>query len=68
VIDDGPGILPSQRELIFQRDQCVYIIHPGQRISLSMAAEIIGQYQGEITVDDSPMGGAKVLVSFGRRA
>ncbi|EGY29059.1 PhoQ [Candidatus Regiella insecticola 5.15] len=65
--DDGPGILPSQRELIFQRGQRVDTLRPGQGLGLSMAAEIIEQYQGKITVYDSPMGGAKVLVSFGRQ-
>ncbi len=65
--DDGPGIVESKRALIFQRGQRVDTLSPGQGLGLSVAAEIIEQYQGKITIADSRLGGTKVLVSFGRQ-
>ncbi len=44
--DDGPGILYSQRELIFQRGQRADTLRPGQGIWLSVALDIIEQYEG----------------------
>jgi two-component system sensor histidine kinase PhoQ len=65
--DDGPGIPESKRELIFQRGQRVDTLRPGQGIGLSVAAEIIEQYDGQITISDSPLGGARMEVTFSRQ-
>ncbi|KFK92727.1 sensor protein PhoQ [Serratia sp. Ag1] len=65
--DDGPGIPESKRELIFQRGQRVDTLRPGQGIGLSVAAEIIEQYDGQITISDSPLGGARMEVTFARQ-
>ncbi|MCK8564706.1 two-component system sensor histidine kinase PhoQ [Yersinia ruckeri] len=67
VDDDGPGIPESKREMIFKRGQRVDTLRPGQGLGLSVAAEIIEQYQGRIPVTESPLGGAKMLVTFGRQ-
>jgi len=34
---------------------------------LSVAAEIIEQYDGSITISDSPLGGARMQVTFARQ-
>ncbi|WON78490.1 two-component system sensor histidine kinase PhoQ [Serratia sp. UGAL515B_01] len=65
--DDGPGIPKSKRELIFQRGQRVDTLRPGQGIGLSVAADIIEQYDGQITITDSPLGGARMEVTFARQ-
>lgn len=65
--DDGPGILHSQRELIFQRGQRADTLRPGQGIGLSVALDIIEQYEGEIIITDSILGGARVETIFGRQ-
>ncbi|CRY54179.1 sensor protein PhoQ [Yersinia intermedia] len=67
VEDDGPGIPENKRQLIFQRGQRVDTLRPGQGLGLSVAAEIIEQYQGEITITESPLGGAKMMVTFGQQ-
>ncbi|QPT15315.1 two-component system sensor histidine kinase PhoQ [Serratia rubidaea] len=67
VDDDGPGIPQSKRTLIFQRGQRVDTLSPGQGLGLSVAAEIIEQYDGEITIADSPLGGARMMVTFARQ-
>lgn len=65
--DDGPGIPESKRELIFQRGRRVDTMRPGQGLGLSVAAEIIEQYDGQITISDSPLGGARMQVTFSRQ-
>lgn len=62
--DDGPGIPENKRALIFKRGQCVDTLRPGQILGLSVAAEIIEQYDGQITISDSPLGGAHMQVTF----
>lgn len=61
--DDGPGIPESKRALIFKRGQRVDTL----RLGLSVAAEIIEQYDGQITISDSPLGGARMQVTFARQ-
>ena len=67
VEDDGPGIPPAKRELIFQRGQRADTLRPGQGIGLAVASEIIARYQGSITLSDSALGGAQMTVAFGRQ-
>ncbi|MGK2960117.1 MAG: two-component system sensor histidine kinase PhoQ [Candidatus Malihini olakiniferum] len=65
--DDGQGILRSQSELIFQRGQRADTLRPGQGIGLSVALDIIKQYEGKIIITDSILGGARVETIFGRQ-
>lgn len=65
--DDGPGICKSKQELIFQRGQRVDTLRPGQGLGLSVAAEIIEQYDGKITINDSLLGGTRMDVTFSRQ-
>jgi len=63
VEDDGPGIHPDDSQQIFQRGRRANN-SPGQGIGLAMVAEIVHSYNGEIRVDDSPLGGARFTVVF----
>jgi len=63
--DDGPGIPESKREVIFQRGQRADTLRPGQGLGLSLANDIIEQYDGKIIISDSPLGGASMRVCFG---
>jgi len=65
--DDGPGIPASKRTLIFKRGQRADTLRPGQGLGLSVAAEILEQYDGDIIVGDSALGGALVEVVFKRQ-
>ncbi|GBU11939.1 two-component system sensor histidine kinase PhoQ [Enterobacterales bacterium] len=65
--DDGPGIPESKRTVIFQRGQRADTLRPGQGLGLSLASEIIEQYDGEIIIGDSPLGGASMRVCFGQQ-
>lgn len=62
--DDGPGIPLDQRERILQRGERLDRQHPGQGIGLAVAHDIIRGYHGTLTIEDSPLGGARFRISF----
>lgn len=64
--DDGPGIPPTKRELVFKP---FYRLDPsrntetgGVGLGLSIVRDIIMQHGGEIALEDSPKGGLRVRV------
>lgn len=67
VEDDGPGIAESKRAIIFDRGQRVDTLRPGQGVGLSVAREIVEQYDGEIVPSTSSLGGARMEVIFARQ-
>ncbi|WP_054178645.1 two-component system sensor histidine kinase PhoQ [Trabulsiella odontotermitis] len=67
VEDDGPGIPRGKRTLVFDRGQRADTLRPGQGVGLSVAREIAEQYDGSISAGDSPLGGARMEVIFGRQ-
>lgn len=69
VDDDGTGIAPSDRQRIFERfartDDARTRHHGGTGLGLAIAADLIGRYDGKITVEDSPiLGGARFTVTL----
>ncbi len=67
VEDDGPGIPQGKRDLVFDRGQRADTLRPGQGVGLSVARDIVEQYDGQIITADSLLGGAKMDVIFGRQ-
>ena len=65
--DDGPGIPLSKREVVFDRGQRADALRPGQGVGLSVAREIVEQYDGQILTSESLLGGAKMEAIFGRQ-
>ena len=63
VDDDGPGVEPANRELVFERfgrtDSARARGTGGTGLGLSIVRGIADRHGGTITVDDSPMGGAR---------
>ncbi len=59
VADSGPGVLPINRALIFEKFSQV---HPSERrgagLGLTFCKMTVEQHGGTITVEDSPLGGA----------
>jgi len=62
--DDGPGIELGQAEAVMQRGRRMDQQMPGQGIGLSVAREIVSVYDGEIRIERSELGGARVLIRF----
>ncbi len=66
VDDDGPGILPEDRERVFDRftrlDEGRDRGGGGAGLGLAMVRAIAQRHGGEVTVDDAPIGGARLVV------
>jgi two-component system, OmpR family, sensor histidine kinase KdpD len=65
VIDDGPGIQPTDRELVFQPFQRV-VDHQtdgtGVGLGLAIGRGFIEAMAGELTIEDTPGGGTTMVV------
>ncbi|HEX9682627.1 MAG TPA: HAMP domain-containing sensor histidine kinase [Acidimicrobiales bacterium] len=71
IVDDGgPGVPPAERQRIFSqfyRGSSPEIVKTrGIGIGLSLVAELVAQMEAEISVGDSPLGGARFEVVFAR--
>ncbi|MAZ66727.1 MAG: hypothetical protein CMF25_06420 [Kangiellaceae bacterium] len=62
--DDGPGIPESASQHILNRGQRLDSYEQGQGIGLAMVAEMVEQYQGRLSLDTSPLGGALFRLEF----
>jgi signal transduction histidine kinase len=64
--DNGPGIPEEQREQIFERFHRANVLPGGAGLGLSIANAVVQATGGSWLVDDSPLGGARVQVSWRR--
>ena len=65
VEDDGPGIEPDQAEVILARGVRADSSTEGQGIGLAVVRDIVEEiYGGEVSVSDSELGGARVMLRF----
>ncbi len=64
--DDGPGIPAASREEVFKPfvrlDEARNLDDSGTGLGLSIARDIARSHGGDITLDDSPMGGLRAIV------
>jgi two-component system sensor histidine kinase PhoQ len=67
--DDGPGVPEAARTRILERGVRADETTAGQGLGLSMARDIVAQYDGRLTVTQSQLGGAQIDVELpGRRS
>ncbi len=66
VEDDGPGIPEDKQEFVLQRGARADTLVQGQGIGLAVVTDIVSSYGGEISVDSSDLGGAKIEIIFNR--
>jgi two-component system sensor histidine kinase PhoQ len=64
VDDDGPGVPTDERDRILERGVRVDESTAGHGLGLSIARDIVGQYHGELSVTNSPLGGARFEVGL----
>ena len=66
VDDNGPGIPADQREDVFRPffrlDAARNQNEGGTGLGLSIARDIARSHGGDITLDDSPMGGLRAII------
>ena len=64
VDDDGPGVAPSERERIFEHRARgdASEATPGSGIGLAIVRAIVERAAGNVSVVDSPLGGARFII------
>lgn len=62
VEDDGPGLLPDQREAVFRRGLRLDEGKPGTGLGLSIARDVSGLYGGSVTLEEAAGGGCRAVL------
>ena len=62
VEDDGPGVAAEDRERVLQRGARADELVPGHGLGLAMVHDMAQQYGGDIHIDASSLGGARVVL------
>ncbi len=62
--DDGAGIAPADRELVLRRGTRADTASAGHGIGLAVTVELAAVYDGDLTIDDSELGGAEVRLEL----
>jgi signal transduction histidine kinase len=66
VEDDGPGLPPESREMVFQIGQRLDERVPGSGLGLSIVRDLAQLYGGEIRLEDSGLGGLRAVLRLPR--
>jgi signal transduction histidine kinase len=64
VEDDGPGLPPEAREIVFQIGQRLDERIPGSGLGLPIVRDLAHLYGGEIGLNDSSLGGLRAALSL----
>lgn len=64
ISDDGPGIPEDKKHLLLERGKRLDSYESGQGIGMAVVADLVSAYQGQLSIADSDLGGAKVAVKF----
>ena len=68
VDDDGPGIDPAHSDDLFRRfsrlDEARTTDRGGSGLGLAIVASVAAAHAGGVTIDRSPLGGARVSMWF----
>jgi two-component system sensor histidine kinase PhoQ len=62
--DDGPGIPIEHRNDLLTRGMRLDSYREGQGIGMAVVADLLTAYQGQLAIDDSVLGGAKIQLIF----
>lgn len=66
VDDDGPGLLPDERDMALKRGVRLDEKAPGTGLGLSIVSDISGMNGGGLSLSESPMGGLRASVKLRR--
>jgi len=64
VDDDGPGLPPESYEHVFGVGERLDERTPGHGLGLSIVKDLVGLYEGRVTLDASPQGGLRLTLAF----
>lgn len=68
VEDDGPGLPPEARDDVLERGARLDEKRPGSGLGLAIVSDLVSLYGLNMSLDDSPLGGLRVVVSTARTA
>jgi signal transduction histidine kinase len=66
VEDDGPGLMPDEREVVLARGKRLDESVPGSGLGLAIVSEIAGLYDGRLSLGDAPLGGLSATLELPR--
>lgn len=64
--DSGTGIPIADRERVFEPSFTTKGAGKGTGLGLAVSKQVVMEHKGEIVVDESPLGGARFLITFPR--
>jgi len=64
VEDDGPGIPAEVRRTVLDRGTRADEVQQGQGIGLAVVAELVALYHGALRIEESDLGGARVVLNL----
>lgn len=64
VEDDGPGIPEHQKQLLLERGKRLDTYTEGQGIGMALVSDLVAAYEGQLLIEDSSVGGAKITLRF----
>lgn len=62
--DDGPGIPQEQKERLLLRGERLDTYTEGQGIGMAVVTDLVAIYEGQLSIQDAPQGGARIQVRF----
>lgn len=62
--DDGPGLPATLRSVVLERGVRIDEAAPGSGLGLAIVRDLADLYGGSIALDDSPLGGLRVLLTL----
>ncbi len=65
--DDGPGLPPEARDVVFNIGERWDSQAPGSGLGLAIARDLARLYGGDVALDESPAGGLRVALQLPRR-
>ena len=67
IADSGPGVPPAMRDRIFEPFFTTKAAGSGTGLGLSIAYGVVRSHEGSITLEESPLGGARFVISVPMR-
>ena len=64
VADDGPGIPEDKRQLLIERGRRLDSYESGQGIGMSVVADLVSAYEGQLHISNGMLGGAVITLEF----
>jgi two-component system sensor histidine kinase PhoQ len=62
--NDGPGIADDKKHFLLERGTRLDTYTEGQGIGLALVSDLVSIYEGKLRIEDSDLGGARIIIQF----